>query len=65
MAAILVNNLRSRASLRKSVPEGSIENNLAMIPDEKDREFDLELGVLMLNGYCFKNSRSRFSSMCI
>jgi hypothetical protein len=53
MAAILVNNFRSHGSFKKSVPEDSTETKLSMIPDEKDREFDIELGVLMLNGYFF------------
>ena len=27
------------------------ENKLLLLPDEKDRIFDVELGMLMLNGY--------------
>ena len=33
-----------------SVPEET-ENKLSSLPDKKDRLFDVELGVLMLNGY--------------
>jgi hypothetical protein len=28
----------------------SIENRLSSLPPEKDREYDIELGMLMLNG---------------
>jgi hypothetical protein len=49
-SALLV-NFKGHGSMKKlSVPEDSIENKLNVLPDEKDREFDIELGVLMLNG---------------
>jgi hypothetical protein len=42
------------------------ENKLSVLPDEKDRLFDVELGVLMLNGsltYKYKNiSRALLTS---
>jgi hypothetical protein len=31
-------------------PEDSVENKLSVLPDKKERLFDVELGILMLNG---------------
>ncbi len=51
MAAFVV-NFRGHGSIKKlSLIEDTIENKLAVLPEEKDREHDIELGVLMLNGY--------------
>ena len=36
---------------RATLTEDSTESKLLTLPDEKDREFDVELGMLMLNGY--------------
>jgi hypothetical protein len=33
-----------------SAPEESIESKFSVLPDKKERIFDVELGVLMLNG---------------
>ncbi len=32
------------------LPEDSIENKLSLLPDKKERLFDVELEILMLNG---------------
>ncbi len=36
----------------KKIPDAAdiIESRYSVLPDEKDREFDIELGMLMLNG---------------
>jgi hypothetical protein len=47
MAALVVANLRGRNSGKVDELEDA---KLSVLPEEKDREFDLELGVLMLNG---------------
>ena len=48
MAAIIavVNNRN------KNMPAAndSMESRFSVLPDEKDREFDIDLGMLMLNG---------------
>jgi hypothetical protein len=31
-------------------PEDSIENKLSVLPDKKERIFDVEMEILMLNG---------------
>jgi hypothetical protein len=50
-SSTLLVNFKGHGSMKKlSVPEDSIENKLNVLPEEKDREFDIELGVLMLNG---------------
>jgi hypothetical protein len=56
MAALLANVKGHSGSFRNLIPDDSIDNKLSVLPDKKDREFDVELGILMLNGYyipCF------------
>jgi hypothetical protein len=51
MAALIAARLRGRDSNARDQAEQSMEDTkLSELPEEKDREFDLELGVLMLNG---------------
>ena len=42
--------LRSHGAKRVAPPEEAAENILSQLPAEKDREFDIELGLLTLNG---------------
>ncbi len=47
--AAVANNHHRRMADAEVVPE-SIENRLSKLPDEQHREFDVILGMLMLNG---------------
>ncbi len=49
MAALIAARLRGR-NARGHAVESVEDSKLSVIPEEKDREFDVELGVLMLNG---------------
>jgi hypothetical protein len=51
MAAFLANLKGHNASLKNLFPDDSNDKKLSMLPDEKDRVFDVDLGILMLNGY--------------
>ncbi len=46
---VIANSQHRRTAEVEAVPE-SIESRLSKLPDEKDREFDAVLGMLMLNG---------------
>ncbi len=48
MAALIA--ARLRGSARGQALESVEDNKLSVLPEEKDRDFDLELSVLMLNG---------------
>ncbi len=49
MAALIAARLKGRNATRKDV-ESLEDNKLSVLPDEKNREFDVELSILMLNG---------------
>ena len=49
MAALIAARLRGRTAIRQA-EESAEDTKLPVLPEEKDREFDLELSVLMLNG---------------
>ncbi len=46
MGALRGHNAKRAAPL----PEDTIDNKLFVLPEKKDRIFDVELGILMLNG---------------
>jgi hypothetical protein len=42
--------IRGHSATRAASTEESVESDSAELPAEKDREFDIELGLLTLNG---------------
>ncbi len=49
-ALIAAANYQNRRISEAEVVPESIKSKLSKLPDEKDREFDVVLGILMLNG---------------
>jgi hypothetical protein len=43
-------SMRGHGTKKAAPPEETVENKLTALPDEKDRAFDVELGLLTLNG---------------
>jgi hypothetical protein len=42
--------IKARRAKGIALPEDMIENKLSVLPVQKDRLFEIELGMLMLNG---------------
>ena len=54
---------RGRDAKRGPALDESIKNKLFVLPDKKERLFDVELGVLMLNGYSYPSYIYPLSSL--
>ncbi len=42
--------IKARKAKGIGLPDDLIENKLSVLPEQKDRLFEIELGMLMLNG---------------
>jgi hypothetical protein len=48
--AVQMAAMKARKTKGIALPDDTIENKLSVLPEQNDRLFEIELGMLMLNG---------------